>query len=480
MPEGQVTGEVDFEGAVSRFINEFKWVDIEQASVPALKALIKDQLALQAGAVDLPWSRDARRFLNKPRSGTSTVVLEASKIDAGDAAYINATYGHGFEYDDVASNGHPGCCVVPTAIAVGEELGASFGQVVEAMMAGYEVYVRLGRLAAPDLVNAGWHAHAVLANFGAAAVAAKLYRLDVDQTTHAMAIALSHASGTTEYTKSGGSIKRIHAGIAVRNGIEAARLAKVGITGPKRYLTGPKGFFRNFIRRDVVIADAMQAFSTVLEQRITNIWLKAYCCCGAHHPYIDAMALFQDRADGIESVEAVIQGMTRTLGDNPRAQQNGTANIEELQFSLTLQMGLAVLGKGNGYATHRAFLDGDFVLDEGSPVVVFSRRIRLRHSEELDRRYPFNFVGEVIVTFKDGSKETVFMEGGKGMPSNPFTQEEHQAKLDELTVNALGSRAASELFAVIDRFDPDVPIAVLTDLLRHRLAVGNQAHSATA
>jgi 2-methylcitrate dehydratase PrpD len=466
MSRANLPTHAGLEEAVSRFIVDFNWSDIEPTSFPATKALLKDQLALQVGAVRLPWSRETRSFLRKPRPGRSTVVAEEGLIDAADAAYINATYGHGFEYDDVASNGHPGCCVVPTALAVGEELGATVGQVVEAMLAGYEVYVRLGRLAAPDLVNAGWHAHAVLANFGAAAVAARLHRLDQDQVLNALAIALSHASGTTEYTKSGGSIKRVHAGIAVRNGIEAVELARAGITGPRRYLTGPKGFFQNFIRRPAAEQDAAEAFMSSYPQRIKDIWLKAYCCCGAHHPYIDAMNKVTDRAGEIVAVDANIQGMTRTLGDNPHAQQHGTENIEELQFSLALQMGLAALGLGNGYATHKAFLDGKLPIGENSNVVEFARRVRLNHTPELDRLYPYNFVGDVVIHYRDGTSESVFLGGAKGMPNDPFTDSEHRAKLDELTNEIIGPERADELFGVIDRLDPNMPISELTSLLR--------------
>jgi 2-methylcitrate dehydratase PrpD len=466
MPSDSIARDFDLEAAVAKFVVGFSRADIDSGSLPAVKAILKDQLALQIGAVQLPWSREVRRFVEKPRPGSSTAVNEDATMDAADAAYLNATYGHGFEYDDVAANGHPGCCVVPTAIAVGEEVGATMGQVVEAMVAGYETYVRIGRLAAPDLVNAGWHAHSVLANFGAAAVSAKLHKMSADKVLHALAIALSHASATTEYTKSGGSIKRVHAGIAVRNGIEAARLARVGITGPGRYLTGQKGFFRNFIRRDVVEAAASDAFAADRPLQIGNVWLKAYCCCGAHHPYIDAMASLGGRVGQIESVDAIIQGMTKTLGDNPTAQQHGTRNIEELQFSLALQMSLAVLGRGNGYATHRAFLDGGFSLGEDSDVVEFSRRIKLIHSSDLDNRYPLNFVGEIAVHFKDGSSERIFMDGSKGMANHPLTPEEHRVKLDELSNEVIGPARAASLFEMIECLDYDLPVGELTRLLK--------------
>jgi 2-methylcitrate dehydratase PrpD len=456
----------DLEDAVARFIVDFKWSDIDPASMPAVKSIVKDQLALQISAADLPWSQDLRHFVNQPRPGLASVATEGATMDARDAAYINATYGHGFEYDDVAANGHPGCCVVPAALAVGEERRASLGDVIEAMVAGYEVFVRVGRLAAPDLVNNGWHAHSVLANFGAAAVAAKLYRMNIDQVRNALAIALSHASATTEYTKSGGSIKRVHAGIAVRNGIESAQLARVGITGPKRYLTGPKGFYRNFIRRDVVLADAERAFAKEEPLRISGMWLKPYCCCGAHHPYIDAMRMVAHRQSDIVSVDAHVQAMTRTLADNPIAQQNGTTNIEELQFSLALQMGMAVLGMGNGYAAHRAFLDGSIDIGPQSEVTAFAQRIKVIHAPELDKRFPYNFVGEVDVHYRDGTTQHIFLDGAKGMPNHPFTPAEHREKLDQLTFGPLGQSKALDMYDLIERLNPNLPVTDLTRYLR--------------
>lgn len=455
----------DYEAAVAAFITGFRLSDIDAEAMSAVKAILKDQLALQLSAADLSWSRDARRFFEKPRPGDATIAAEGTTMDAADAGYINATYGHGFEYDDVAANGHPGACVVPTAIAIGEETGATLGQMVEAMVAGYEVYVRIGRLAAPDLVNNGWHAHAVLSNFGAAAVAAKLYSFDAETTSHTMAIALSHASGTTEYTKSGGSIKRVHAGLAVRNGIEAARLARAGITGPKRYLTGPKGFYRAFIRRDVMLDDARQAFAPDTPLRIPGMWLKPYCCCGAVHAYIDALRMVADRVDQIASIDVHVQAMTRTLSDNPIAQQNGTANIEELQFSMALQLGLAALGMGNGYATHRAFLDGKIDIGPNSPVTAFARKLNIVHAPRLDEKYPLNFVGEVDIHFSDGTSRNIFLDGAKGMPNRPFTPQEHREKLDELTFPVIGQANALKLYKMIDDLAPDAPLKSLTALL---------------
>ena len=233
MIESQMTEQSQtLERAAASFVTNFKVSDIDDATLASVKALIKDQFAIQIGASQLPWSQKTRAFRN-PRPGKATIVGEAGTAAAVDAAYLNASYGHGFEYDDFFDNAHPGCAVVPAAFAIAEELDATLEDTIVALVAGYETYVRIGRLGSPAVLNVGWQPHAIFGGFGTAAIAAKLYGLDEEQTFHALAIALSHASGPTEYASTGGSIKRVHAGICVRNGIESAELARAGITGPR-------------------------------------------------------------------------------------------------------------------------------------------------------------------------------------------------------------------------------------------------------
>ncbi len=453
------------EDSVAEFVVNFSAAHIDRDARESAGLLLKDQLAIQIGASQLPWSRQVRAFIGTPRAGVSSAVGEVGRMSASDAAYLNATYGHGFEYDDVSGNAHPGCCVVPVALAVGQETGATLEQVIVAMVAGYETYVRIGHIGSPDLLNNGWQPHSVLANFGAAAVAAKLYGFNAEQTHHALAIAMSHASGTTEYTSTGGSVKRVHAGIAARNGIEAAQLARAGITGPRSYLTGNKGFYRTFIRKEIGHQNRSE-FSLELPLHLKRMWLKAYCCCAANHAYIDAMKRFTSRVSEIESVEVNIQTMTDACVGTRNEHRYRPRNIEELQYSLPVQMALAALGLGNGYATHRAFLEGHLRLDEKSEAIQLAQRMQLRVSQDLDQKYVRNFVADLIVRFQDGTTEHQFVDLVKGMPGNPFTPQEHRAKVEELTVDVIGLQQTQQMVELIDRFDGSRPVETLAALTR--------------
>lgn len=450
------------ERAVARFVTNFSARDIDATTMASVKGLIKDQFAIQIGASQLPWSRKALAF-RRPQPGRSTIVGETTSASAADAAYLNASYGHGFEYDDFFDNGHPGCAVVPTAFAIAEDVGASLEDTIVALVAGYEAYVRIGRLGSPAVLNSGWQSHAIFGGFGAAAVAARLYGLDEEQTFHALAIALSHAGGPTEYASTGGSIKRIHAGICVRNGIESAELARAGITGPLRFLTGNRGLYRMFARKDVG-DEGRTLFEPGSANFMPGLSYKPYCCCAGTFPFIEAMERFRDRADRIGRVDAKIQTMTDAIVGNRNARVYSPRNIEELQYSLPGQMALSVLGLGNGYKAHRAFLEGRLDLGPDSAAMAMTQKMRLEVDTALDARYPY-FVADVTVHFDDGTSEHVFTERAKGSPLKPYTPAEHQAKLDELTEDVVGLDRAHRLFALVDEMRPDRPAAELAALL---------------
>ena len=455
---------VSLELAVTRLVRGLSTEHLDSASRAAATSLIKDQLAIQIGAARLPWSRQVRaaRVL---RPGASSIVGERGHFAAADATYINATYGHGFEYDDFAGNAHPGCCVVPTALAIGEEVGATLGQMLVAMAAGYEAYVRIGRLGSPDLLNAGWQPHAVLANFGAAATAARLYGLDEAQTFNALAIALSHASGPTEYASTGGSIKRAHAGIAARNGIESAELARAGITGPRRFLTGRRGLYATFIRKSVT-DEAAAGFALDAPMTLPQASFKAYCSCACTHPFIEAGLALRARANEIESIDVKVQTMVDAIVGTRNEHIYGPRNIEELQYSLPAQMALAATGRGNGYRTHLDFLEGRLQLPPDSDVIQLARRMKLSIDTSLDERHPMRFVADVTAHYRDGTSQRVFVDKVPGRNDAPYTPEQHRAKLDELMHDVIGPQRSAELLERVDALDPQAPVATLTALLR--------------
>ncbi|MGE0487020.1 MAG: MmgE/PrpD family protein [Gammaproteobacteria bacterium] len=448
------------EAAVVGLVQNLAFEHLDAAAHAGVNRLMRDQLALQVGIAQMPWSQQLLAYARAQlRPGTSRVVASDLTLAPADAAFVNASYGHGFEYDDAhgPSASHPGSCVIPAALAIGEALDATLAEVITAMVAGYEVYARIGVLAAPDLLKRGFHPHAVLSNFGAAAVAARLRGLDAEATLHALAIALSHASGTTEYSSTGGSIKRLHAGIGTRNGMLAADMAAAGITGPRAFLGGNKGFFRTFLQRGAG-DDAPAAFALERPFEVGTAWLKAYCACYCTHAYIDALRPFAARVDAVSAIEARIHPAFDVVVGSGNANAYRPRNIEQVQFSLPAQAAFTLLGYGNGYRVHRDYLDGK--LDMG-PVLELAERVAITAAPDLEARYPGKFVADVTVRFRDGGAEQVFVEDPIGTDLNPMPAAEQDAKFLELTTDVLGAGRAEALLGVLHDLDPTMRVSDL-------------------
>ncbi|MDA3624072.1 MmgE/PrpD family protein [Saccharopolyspora sp. WRP15-2] len=455
------------EAAVARLITELEFDELPAGAVRGARRLMQDQLAVQIGCADLSWSQVVLNLTRRQHAaGAARVTASGDAMSAADAAFVNATFGHGFEYDDAhrASSSHPGSCVVPTALAVGEEIGASLREVLAGIVAGYEVYTRIGVLAAPELLERGFHPHAVLSNFGAAAVVAKMRGFDLEQTVHALSIAMSHCSGTTEYTSSGGSVKRVHAGIGTRNGIRAAEMAEAGLTGPVGFLTGGKGFFRVFAGREVG-EDAADSFGPGAQFEIERLWIKPYCCCGINHAYIDGARQLAGSPDQVELIELGIQTGGNIIVGNRNVNAYAPKSIENLQYSLPFQFALSMLGRGNGFTTHHDYLTGRLDLSDGGEIAELANRIRITPDPELDTAHPGKWVADITVTYRDGRSEHLFVDNPLGTAENPISQTDLDAKFRDLTVSTMGADRSEELLRTITDGDPDLPVSTLVDLL---------------
>ncbi|MGY2114945.1 MmgE/PrpD family protein [Nocardia gipuzkoensis] len=457
------------EAAVARLVTDLEYDSIPAEALAGARRLMQDQLAVQIGCASLPWSRAVLELTQASHApGSAHVTASGDEMSAADAAFVNATYGHGFEYDDAhrSSSSHPGSAVVSAAVAVGEELGASMAQVITGIVAGYEVYTRIGILAAPQLLERGFHPHGVLSAFGAAAVVAKMRGFDAERTVHALSIAMSHSSGTTEYTSTGGSVKRLHSGIGTRNGIRAAEMAAAGITGPTTFLSGGKGFYRTFVGRPVAEVDAAELFSPTDSFEITRVWIKPYCCCGINHAYIDGAQQLTARAAEVESIRLGIQSGGDVIIGNQNANAYAPQTIEHLQYSLPFQFALAILGRGNGFRAHHDYMAGRLDLSEGSEVAEMARRVKIEVDTELDAEYPGRWIADITVTYRDGSTEHVFVDNPRGTAENQMTQADLDAKFRDLTVADLGAERSEALLTAINDGDPATPVTEFAALLR--------------
>ncbi len=178
--------------------------------------------------------------------GPATRFLDGARVASGDAALANGALFHARCQEDAHPTGHLGTVVLPAALAEAESLGSTGADLIAAIVAGYEVALRIGRDHAADLSARGFRTTSAYGVFAAAAAAARLRRLDVDATQHALALAASMAGGLRAFVAAGSDEFPYQAGLAARNGLLAAALAAGGAEGPSDVLSGDAGFYAAF------------------------------------------------------------------------------------------------------------------------------------------------------------------------------------------------------------------------------------------
>src|SRR6266571_9217422 len=181
-------------------------------------------------------------------AGRIPVPGRARRADLIDAAFLGGTAAHGIELDDGFRQGsvHPGCVVVPAALALGCARHSNGEALMEAIVAGYETVTAIGRACHPEVRQRGFHPTAVVGVFGSAAAAGKLAGLSAERLANALGLAASSGAGLFAFVNGGGDIKRLHAGHAAREGLQAALLAEQGVEGPPGVIEERDGFMQAF------------------------------------------------------------------------------------------------------------------------------------------------------------------------------------------------------------------------------------------
>lgn len=219
----------------------------------------------------------------------ATVIGHGIRLPAAAAALANGALVHALDFDDTHPGGlvHATAAVLPTALAVGEEVGASGAEILTAAVAGYEAVCAIASVVPHGFHQRGFHATSVCGVFASALVAARLYGLPADVAVHALGIAGSSAAGSLEFLRTPATTKQLHPGIAAQAGITAARLARAGATGPATIFEGVHGLFHAYLGADVRDADL---FGADLGRRwqLPTIRLKPFPACQLSHATLHA------------------------------------------------------------------------------------------------------------------------------------------------------------------------------------------------
>ena len=217
----------------------------------------------------------------------ATVISSGYRVSSRGAALANGATGHALDYDDThfLFVGHPTSSALPTALALGEELNSSIEDILLAYMAGVEVSTRIGHILGYPHYNAGFHQTATSGSFGSTIVASKLLGLSEDQTINALGLVSTRASGIKSQFGTMG--KPFHAGMAASNGIEAAKLSKLGFISRDDGIECEQGFFQTHGWNKEIPPRAIEGLGA--EFLFPEIKYKFHACCHGLHSFLEAL-----------------------------------------------------------------------------------------------------------------------------------------------------------------------------------------------
>jgi 2-methylcitrate dehydratase PrpD len=224
------------------------------------------------------------------------------------AALVNGATSHALDYDDTHFGhiGHPSVAIYPAALAAGEMIGASAGDVGDAFLIGAEASIRIGMTLGRGHYNRGFHQTATAGAFGATIAAGRLMGLERERMRSALGLCATRSSGLKSQFGTMG--KPYNAGIAASNGVECAMLARAGMTSAEDGLEGPQGFVPTHAEAPEP-GDAWQSPppGTFLFE---DVKYKLHACCHGTHAMIEALRHVR-RTHGV-SLDAVAAVNLRT------------------------------------------------------------------------------------------------------------------------------------------------------------------------
>jgi 2-methylcitrate dehydratase PrpD len=465
-----VTTSKSVSHAVISFIQSARYEDFPQEAIDLAKRCIIDGLGVMLAGSTQPAGEILYHYLKGTDTRKEATVFgnQVYKTSAAAAALANGTSGHALDWDDtqLATSAdrifglltHPTIPPMVAALALGERDCISGKQFLEAFLTGFEVECKIAEAIHPDHYKKGFHSSATIGTFGAAVVAAKLLKLNAEQTEHMLAIAASSASGIR--VNFGSMTKPLHVGRAGQNGIVAAELAARGFTGGKDPLDPPWGFFQTFSHGGGFDSDRIIG---KLGNPHTIVWpgvsIKPYPCGVLGHPTMDAMRkLVIDHDVDPEQIMAIrVRAGSNIL--NPL--RYPIANNElEAKFCPAFMVGAIALRRKAGI---HEFND-EFVQSE--PVQTMMRKVERVLDADIEAQGWEKIRSTVEVDLKDGS--TLVQKADeryRGGPDLPFTREDLYEKFSDCASLVLNDYQVKQVFEGIETLDSCDDVNELISLL---------------
>ena len=446
------------------FCAAIKWAQLDEDVKARTRELLLDLIGVALAGSRQPSSPPAATVaFDLGGVGNATVIGTNQKTSAVWAAMANGTAAHAVELDDVTTESslHPGVAVIPTALSLAEETQTTPARMLEAIVAGYEVTMRVGNALNPASAYArGFHPTGVAGVFGATMAAGRLLGLNPDQLSSALGIAGTLASGSLEYLASGAWTKRLNPGWAGHAGITAAHLARSGFSGPKSVFEGRLGLLHAY--SDAADPDRLLA-DLGRQLQVMRVSIKPYACCRYNHGLIDCV-LRLSREHHVQPIDVerirlgVLTGGALLVAE-PIEQKRTPRSVVDAQFSAPYAAAAALVYATGGIDAYTPDKLADPTIRE------LMARTECYRDATLDANYPRLWPAAAEIHLRDGRVLATRIEHASGEPENPVPRAALVDKFVSLAAESLSEDPAAIAQRILS-IDTEPDIRGLTAALR--------------
>jgi len=444
---------------LAKFVHDLKYENLPDNVVEKAKICFLDYLGVALAGYQTELGKTVVSVM-KGLGGVSesTIIGDGTRIPAVNAAYANGALAHVHELDDGhrMAMGHPGAPVISAALAMGERVGASGKELIEAIVAGYEVFIRVGTAANPSHFRRGFHTTGTCGALAAAAAAGKLLGLNIDELGNAIGIAATQASGLMEVTRGESVIKPLQPARAAQSGVLSALLAQKGLTAPESILDGESGFLRAYSDEyslDVILKDLGKTY------RITEVYFKFHASCRHTHPAIDAILELKHKHNISPQDVKEVEVRTYSASYEVCGREYEPKTPATAKFSIPYCVAIALM---YGRVTPELFTF-DKIRDKN--VLALARRVRVVPDPELDKLVPRERGAKVKVYLSSGGFLETYVRNPYGEPETPPTSNDLKNKFKSLTSAILPTQSIIELLDLIDHLNNVSDIRTITTKL---------------
>jgi 2-methylcitrate dehydratase PrpD len=450
---------------LAEFLVQENFDDLPKETVEKVKEYIIDVIGCTVGASKQPQIKALAKVIQaeggKPHS---SVFAHGFKTSVMNAAMLNGTMGHTFDFDDDHREGtmHPSVAVFPAVFALGEKLKVKGKDFLRSFILGLEVMIRLGESLLGKSYYQGFHPTGTCGVFGAAAGCATLMGLDVTRTKYALGIAGSFSAGTQECTGEGAWQKPLQAGHPAMGGVLAATLAEKSFIGSGTVFDGPSGLIKALSFKDQYdYGRITETLGKKWEMMDTSI--KVHACCRFSGPVADcALDLYRQgvRAKDVKKITAKVGDFTVRMLCNPIERKLKPVTHVDAQFSLPWAIAVAISKNSTGINEFK----GEALHDP--EVLALAEKVAWEIDPGAEALYPKAYPATLIAELNDGRTFQAHVDFPKGDPENPATKEEILNKFHSLTKKFFDKKKREKIITMVDRLEELSNIVKLADLVR--------------